>query len=78
MDQFRSEWVDLAVEPLELIEAPDDRVLVSIRLSGRGRESGVAIEAHPFQLCTIRDGKVRRIDFFRHRSGALEAAGLAE
>ncbi|HEY3192472.1 MAG TPA: nuclear transport factor 2 family protein [Solirubrobacterales bacterium] len=78
LDQFRSEWVDLATEPLELVEAPDDRVLASTRLSGRGRESGVSIEAHPFQLITIRDGKVRQIEFFRHRAEALEAAGLSE
>ena len=78
VDQFRSEWADLTGEPLELIEAPDDRVLVSARLSGRGRESGVTIEAHPFQLFTIRDGKVREIESFRHRADALEAAGLSE
>jgi ketosteroid isomerase-like protein len=78
LDQFRSAWVDLAMEPLELTEAPDDRVLASARLSGRGRESGVSIEAHPFGLFTIRDGKVRKIELFRRRADALEAAGLRE
>jgi ketosteroid isomerase-like protein len=78
IDQFRSAWVDLATEPLELIEAPDDRVLASARFSGRGRESGVPIEAHFFGLFTIRDGKVRKIELFGHRSDALEAAGLSE
>jgi hypothetical protein len=43
MEQYRSTWADLAQEPLELVEAPDDRVLARIRQSGRGRES--ALEA---------------------------------
>jgi ketosteroid isomerase-like protein len=66
------------VEPLEFIEAPDDRVLISIRQTSRGRQSGVPIEYHYFQLFTIRDGKVRKVEFFRHRADALEAAGLSE
>jgi len=33
---------------------------------------------HFFQLSTIRDGKVSKIEYFRHRADALEAAGLRE
>jgi ketosteroid isomerase-like protein len=75
-EQFRDGWVDLAQEPLELIEGPGGRVLGVIRQSGRGRESGVPIVIHFFEVFTIRDGKVRRVEFFRHRADALEAAGL--
>jgi ketosteroid isomerase-like protein len=77
-EQYRNAWDELAQEPLELIEAPDDRVLVSIRQSGRGRESGVPIVIHFFEVLTIQDGKVRTIEYFRHRADALEAAGLSE
>jgi ketosteroid isomerase-like protein len=77
-EQLRSAWADLAMEPLEFIEAPGDRVLTPIRQTGRGRESGVPIELHFFQLVTIRDGRIRRVEFFRHRADALEAAGLRE
>jgi ketosteroid isomerase-like protein len=77
-EQYRSAWDDLAQEPLELIEAADDRVLVFIRQSGRGRESGVPIVIHFFEVLTIRHGNVRKIEFFRHRAEALEAAGLSE
>jgi ketosteroid isomerase-like protein len=76
-EQFRDGWADLAQEPLELSEAPDGRVLVFVRQTGRGRESGVPIEIHFFELCTIRDGKVRHVEYFRHRADALEAAGLS-
>jgi ketosteroid isomerase-like protein len=77
-EQYGSTWVDLAAEPFELIEAPGDRVVASISQSGRGRESGVPLVIHFFEVFTIRDGKVRQIEFFRHRADALKAAGLQE
>ena len=77
-EQYRDGWTDLVQEPLELSEAPDGRVLALVRQSGRGRQSGVPIVIHFFELCTIRDGKVRKIEYFRHRADALQAAGLAE
>jgi hypothetical protein len=33
---------------------------------------------HIFQLWTIRDGRVRKLELFRHRADALEAAGLRQ
>jgi ketosteroid isomerase-like protein len=78
IEQLRSAWVDLAFEPLDFIEAPGDRVLTPIRQTGRGRESGIPIVIHFFQLYTIRDGRLSKAEFFRHRSDALEAAGLSE
>jgi ketosteroid isomerase-like protein len=77
-EQYRGGWADIVGEPLEIIDAPGDRVLVLTRQSARGRESGVPIVIHFFQLCTIRDGKVRQVEYFRHRADALEAAGLRE
>jgi ketosteroid isomerase-like protein len=78
-EQMRSAWVDLVAEPLELIGAPDDRVLVSVRQSGRGRESGVPIEAHAFVVWTIRDGRVRKdgaLPPSRRRPRSRRAAGV--
>jgi ketosteroid isomerase-like protein len=77
-EQYRGGWLDLVQEPLEIIEASDGRVLVFTRQSGRGRESGVPIEIHFFQLWTIRDGRGGKVEYFRHREDALEAAGLEE
>jgi hypothetical protein len=59
-------------------EAPGGQVLALVRQSGRGRQSGVPIVIHFFELCTIRDGNVRKIEYFRHRADALHAAGLQE
>jgi ketosteroid isomerase-like protein len=78
LEQFRTAWIGLSVEPLEFIEAPGDRVLTLIRQRGRGRESGVSITFHFFFVWTIRKGKVDNLELFRHRSDALEAVGLSE
>lgn len=76
--QYRDGWIELAQEPLELIAAPNDRVVVFIRQSSRGRQSGVPIVIHFFEVCTIREGKVRKVEYFRHRADALKAAGLED
>src|SRR5262245_46904194 len=57
-EQYREGWADTVAETLEIIEAPDDRVLAFVRQSGRGRQSGVPIEIHYFLLSTFRNGKV--------------------
>ena len=78
LEQYRDEWIDFAAELLELIEVPDGRVVALVRESARGRQSGVPIVIHFFALCAIRDGKTRKIEYFRHRADALQAAGLHE
>ena len=77
-EQYRDGWIDMVQEPLELINAPDGRVLALVRQSGRGRQSGVPIIIHFFALYTVRDGAVRKVEYFRHRVDALQAAGLQE
>jgi ketosteroid isomerase-like protein len=77
LEQLRSAWADLPWEALEYIEAPGDRIVTLLRQSFRGRESGLPMVAHYFQLWTIQGGKVAKIEIFRHRAAALEAAGLS-
>jgi ketosteroid isomerase-like protein len=77
-ERFRAEWADVAAEPLEITESPDGRILVFTRQSGRGRQSGVPIEIHFFELWTVRDGRLKKVEYFRHRADALKAAGLSE
>src|SRR5436309_11550937 len=60
-EEYRDGWADLTAEAIELIEAPGDRVLGLIRQSARGRQSGVPIEIHYFQVWTFEDGKVREL-----------------
>jgi SnoaL-like domain len=77
-EEMRSAWGEQTLEIVEVIQAPGDRVLTLSRQSYRGRESGVPIVIHIFQLWTIWDGRVRKLELFRHRAEALKAAGLSE
>jgi len=77
-EQLLGAYADLRLALLECIEAPDNRILAVVRQSGRGRESGIPIEAHMFQVTTIQDSVICRLQIFRHRAEALEAAGLSE
>ena len=65
-------------QPQELIDA-GDKVLAFIRTSGRGKASGVEVEAYVWNVWTFRDGKPAAWTYFgEDRAGALEAAGLSE
>jgi ketosteroid isomerase-like protein len=75
---LRSAWDEVTMMPLGLDEVPGDRIVATVRLSFRGRESGVRMVVHFFELLTVRDGKVRKVELFRHRAEAVEAAGLRE
>jgi ketosteroid isomerase-like protein len=55
-----------------------DRVFVSARFRGRGVASGAPVEGRHFELYTLSDRKVIRVEEFSERAEALEAAGLSE
>jgi hypothetical protein len=48
------------------------------RFRGRGRASGAEVEGRHFEVYTVRDRKVIRVEEFSERGEALEAAGLSE
>jgi len=77
MTRWESTWDDYDVIPEEFVDA-GERVLAILRVRGRGRESGLAIDARFHQVFTLHDGKIARMDEFTDRSEALEAAGLSE
>ena len=62
----------------ELIDAPPNAVIALGRMRGRGRASGVAVEAYSVTFWTLCDGKVSRIKLYQTRAGALKDAGLRE
>jgi ketosteroid isomerase-like protein len=69
MDEVR--W-----EADELMEAPNERVVAGIRLLTRSVATELELELPVWQVCTVRDGKVLRIEGFAEREDALRAAGL--
>jgi uncharacterized protein len=66
---------DLQVEVEELFVA-GDRVVVCLRFSGRGRDSGVPVEIRETHVARLRDGKVIELREYREKDAALQAAGL--
>jgi ketosteroid isomerase-like protein len=65
------------IEAEEIIDA-GEKVVIAIRISGRGRGSGIDVEARWFHVVTEREEKAARIEWHRSREDALEAAGLRE
>ena len=64
-------------EPLEFIDH-DDRVLVRVRMTARGKHSALPIDEEVGHAYAIKDGKAVRLDIYRTWAEALEAVGLSE
>jgi uncharacterized protein len=75
LERWEGVWEELETTPEEFIDA-GDRVVVTIHFRGRGRESGVEVEARSHHVYTVRDGKTVRMDEFIDRPEAFRAAGL--
>jgi ketosteroid isomerase-like protein len=76
-ERWKSAFDELTVTFEEFIDA-GDQVVVVAHHQGRGRKSGVAVDARYYEVYTVREGKVSRVDEFAERGEALEAAGLSE
>ena len=68
-------WDDFRTGPIEELIEAGDQVVVLSRLVGRGRRSGVEVDAPRGAVFTVREGKITRL-FLADREEALEAAGL--
>jgi ketosteroid isomerase-like protein len=66
-----------AYEITELIDAGDS-LFVCQEAPMRGRASAVEVAFKLWGVHTLRDGRIKRTQWFNERSEALEAAGLAE
>ena len=67
----------LSLVPEEFIDA-GDRVVVPVRLGGRARHTGLEIEFRLVHVCTVRAGKLARVDMYASKHEALEAVGRTE
>ena len=72
-----SEGGHVGFEPKELIDA-GDKVLALVRVSARGKASGVPFEHENGQVFTLRDGRIVRWEIYWNRVEARKAAGLPE
>jgi ketosteroid isomerase-like protein len=80
MERERQVWEGdhLGYESKEAFDA-GDKVLGLVRVSGRGKASGVEVEAYVWTVTTFRDGMPVEWTYFGDdRAAALEALGLSE
>jgi ketosteroid isomerase-like protein len=75
--RWKGEWDDYELLAEEF-EQLGDRVVATVRLRGRGRGSGVEVDARFYEVFALRDGKIVRMDQFTEQAEALEAVGLSE
>lgn len=73
--RWESNWDEYEAIPEEFIDA-GERVVVTTRFKGTGKGSGVKVEARLYEVFTVREDKIVRMDEFTERSEALGAAGL--
>ena len=76
------DWIDMFdgfwFEPVELIDAGEDTVVVVDRYGGHAKLSGVETDQTIGDVVTIRNGRIARGHEYPTREQALEAAGLSE
>jgi ketosteroid isomerase-like protein len=78
---FLSAWEGYHAEAEEYRELDDERVLVVVRRSGRGKTSGIELAdmaAKGAALYHVKDGKVTRQVVYLDRERALADLGLSE
>lgn len=68
-DDFEARNFDIG----ELVDAPPDAVIAVGRMRGRGRASGVPVEAASVTLWTLRAGKVSQVKLYQTKAEALAA-----
>jgi ketosteroid isomerase-like protein len=72
-------WADDYRATLEETEdLGGEHVYAVVALSGRGKHSGARMEARFYDVLTIRDGKIGRLEEYTSRDEALEASRRAQ
>ena len=80
MRESLSAWEGFHIHVDEYRELDDERVLVFLRSSGRGKRSGLELDAlsdQGAQMVHVREGKVTKIVVYYDRDRALADFGLA-
>ncbi|HMH48039.1 MAG TPA: hypothetical protein VK538_10030 [Solirubrobacteraceae bacterium] len=68
-------WEEFLILP-DSFRDPTDLVIMLGRLRGRGKNSGVPVDASLGMVFDLRDGKIARIRGYLDHGEALRAAGL--
>ena len=75
-DELLETWDNFAPTAEEFISCGPDQLITVDVVRGRGRGSGIEMQARGVMLWTLRDGKILRTKMFQNKDDALEAVGL--
>jgi ketosteroid isomerase-like protein len=75
MADWPRQWEDFRMTLLGIHDAGEDVYVSATRHTGRGRESGIAMNFEVFYVHRLRDGKLARLEMYFTREQALAAAG---
>jgi ketosteroid isomerase-like protein len=78
LESYFEAWEPLRWEPRSFMEPEDGCVVMPFHASGRGKGSGIEVDAQAAAIWTVRDGKISRMQLFPTERAALEAVGLSE
>ena len=67
---------DMRIEIEEITDAGEDRIVVVVRVIGRGKGSGVNVEQRNGQVWRFADRKIVRIDSYLNPTDAFDAVGV--
>ena len=76
-ESWAEAWGWQQIEPREFVDL-GDRVLVQLHHRARGKGSAIDVEIDTFNVFTLRDGLITRMELFTDEDGARRAAGLSE
>ena len=76
MAEVHEAFDTVRLEPMRLVGVPPDRMVVFVRLSARGRGSGLSVDTPIAIVVTIRRGRAGRLDIYREPADAVAATGL--
>jgi ketosteroid isomerase-like protein len=74
--QITEAWSDFITDPHDFVGVDDERILFTNRIKGKGRGSGLELEAEGAHVWTFREGRVTRVKLYQSRHEA-EAAALS-
>ena len=78
MGELDESFEEISVEAEEISEAPEGEIVVVLRISGRGRGSGIELDNRIGHVWTFRDDKAVRMVAYEEPADALRAVGLEE
>ncbi|MCW3058058.1 MAG: Ketosteroid isomerase-related protein [Solirubrobacterales bacterium] len=74
---FQDAMDEIRFEPERLWDAGDS-VVVSLRVTAKGRQTAIAVEQRSAGVWTIRDGQIIRVRSYASLAAALQAVGLRD